>query len=419
MAATPPLGAMSAEVSALNDYAAVRYTNIAFLMLMVYDYAITVDTEVTRIWTLQWRLPKVLFFINRYVVPPMLIFDGIVPTLYNLPDSLYDPPSHSPIPALMHPIDSAAAHSLRGGHHATVEIILMLRVFAVDIARRSELSLLAYVPPALNQLDRWVVGEMIAWITVSLLIMRTTIGFPGGSIFPGCLFSSPKYFYAAWIPPVVFESTIILITLYYLSAYQWSKKVNITAGFNDLLPRPILLANLFIARFGRDFLGSLFIAPSSVIACVGAARMMMNIGETSAGEGGPHSTSFEDIEIIEFRHPYSIATQGDDDLLCFGLRVAREAYPATFYDHDGGFDACGSPLQNTDFIVALGPVHWSTVLSCIRPATVQGRTIQVSVQDLCPVCQGTYGIELSDGAMAALDSNYINDGVISVVWSFA
>jgi hypothetical protein len=41
--------------------------------------------------------------------------------------------------------------------------------------------------------------------------------------------------------------------------------------------------------------------------------MMMNIGETSAGEGGPHSTSFEDFEIIEFRHPYSIATQGDGD----------------------------------------------------------------------------------------------------------
>ncbi|KAF7372502.1 hypothetical protein MVEN_00112100 [Mycena venus] len=43
----------------------------------------------------------------------------------------------------------------------------------------------------------------------------------------------------------------------------------------------------------------------------------------------------------------------------------------------------------------------------------------VSVQDLCPGCQGANGIDLSEGAMAALDSNYINDGVISVVWSFA
>jgi hypothetical protein len=59
------------------------------------------------------------------------------------------------------------------------------------------------------------------------------------------------------------------------------------------------------------------------------------------------------------------------------------------------------------------------MLNCIRTATDQGRTIQVTVQDLCPGCQGANGIDLSEGAMAALDSNYINDGVISVVWSFA
>ncbi|KAF7345743.1 hypothetical protein MVEN_01594500 [Mycena venus] len=295
MAATSPLGAISAEVSALNDYAAVRYTNIAFLMLMVYDYAITLDTEVTRIWTLQWRLPKVLFLINRYVVPPMLIFDGIVPTLYNLPDSLCTfVAKWTTWPTII---------SL-----ATVEIILMLRVFAVCGHRQTIRTFLICL----------FTCDMIAWLTMSLLIMSKTIGSSGGSIFPGCLFSAPKYFYAAWIPPVVFESTIILITLYYLSAYQWSKKVNITLR---ILARDsmiyfffmfsVLLTNLFIARFGRDFLGSLFIAPSSVIACVGAARMMMNISETSPREVGPPSTYLEDE--IEFRDPDFTTTLGDGD----------------------------------------------------------------------------------------------------------
>ncbi|KAJ7208086.1 hypothetical protein B0H12DRAFT_432233 [Mycena haematopus] len=71
MSATSPLGAISAEVTALEDYAAVRYTNIAFLMFMVFDHVITFDTEVSRIWTLKWRLPKVLFLINRYVQPSL------------------------------------------------------------------------------------------------------------------------------------------------------------------------------------------------------------------------------------------------------------------------------------------------------------------------------------------------------------
>jgi len=51
--------------------------------------------------------------------------------------------------------------------------------------------------------------------------------------------------------------------------------------------------------------------------------------------------------------------------------------------------------------------------------TDQGNTIQVTVQDLCPGCQGEDGIDLTEGAIAALDSNYENDGVIAVNWSFA
>jgi hypothetical protein len=49
----------------------------------------------------------------------------------------------------------------------------------------------------------------------------------------------------------------------------------------------------------------------------------------------------------------------------------------------------------------------------------QGQSIQVIVEDLCPGCQGANGIDLSEGAIAALDLNYPNDGVISVVWCFA
>ncbi|KAF7343541.1 hypothetical protein MSAN_01974600 [Mycena sanguinolenta] len=50
-----------------------------------------------------------------------------------------------------------------------------------------------------------------------------------------------------------------------------------------------------------------------------------------------------------------------------------------------------------------------------------GTSIQVTVQDLCEGCaaRGANGLDLSQGAMAALDSNYVNDGVISVIWSFA
>ncbi|KAF8177317.1 hypothetical protein K438DRAFT_2022285 [Mycena galopus ATCC 62051] len=283
MAAISPLG-MAAEVTDLNDYAAVRYTNIAFVTFMVFDHAITFDTEVARIWTLQWRLPKVLFLINRYVVPPMLIFNGIVPTIYNLPDSLctFVDRQWTSWPNII---------SL-----GTVEIILMLRVFAICGHRKAIRTFLIGL----------FICVMIAWVTLSVVIMQVSTGSPGGFLFPGCLFSAPTYFFAAWIPAVVFESTIVLITLYYLSAYEWSTEINVTLRVlaRDsivyfLIIFSILVSNLFIARLGRGFLGSLLIAPSSVVACVGAARMMMNIRELD-GERGPRTTTLH-RNTMEFR----------------------------------------------------------------------------------------------------------------------
>ncbi|KAF8177305.1 hypothetical protein K438DRAFT_1978599 [Mycena galopus ATCC 62051] len=145
---------------------------------------------------------------------------------------------------------------------------------------------------------------VIAWVTLSVLIMQDSTGFPGSFLFPGCLFSSPTYFFAAWIPAVVFESTIILLTLYYLSAYEWSTQINSPssgAGLHSLLPNNFLDTSLqsILARFGRGFLGSLLIAPSSVVACVGAARMMMNIRELD-GDRTPRTTNLH-RNTMEFR----------------------------------------------------------------------------------------------------------------------
>ncbi|KAJ6484825.1 Non-catalytic module family EXPN protein [Mycena sanguinolenta] len=103
------------------------------------------------------------------------------------------------------------------------------------------------------------------------------------------------------------------------------------------------------------------------------------------------------------------------------LQARQEDGLATYYDPNGGTGACGNVLQNSDFIVALGEGNWDGGAHCGQTVNVQyqGNTVQVTVQDLCPGCQGANGIDLSEGAMAALDPNYKNDGVISVVWSFA
>jgi hypothetical protein len=64
----------SEVIAFLNNYAAARYTNVAFLTVLLYDHAITFYFEVAMIWTLPWGLPKIIFLTTRYVVPPMLLF---------------------------------------------------------------------------------------------------------------------------------------------------------------------------------------------------------------------------------------------------------------------------------------------------------------------------------------------------------
>ncbi|KAF7324428.1 hypothetical protein MVEN_02643400 [Mycena venus] len=82
--------------------------------------------------------------------------------------------------------------------------------------------------------------------------------------------------------------------------------------------------------------------------------------------------------------------------------------------------ACGSVLQDSDFIVALGTDHWDGGSHCGQTMTSNGASISVTVADLCPGCVGLHGansIDLSQGAMAALDSNFVNDGITTVQWT--
>ena len=55
------------------------------------------------------------------------------------------------------------------------------------------------------------------------------------------------------------------------------------------------------------------------------------------------------------------------------LRQARtllSRFLATFYDPDGGLGACGNPIQNSDFAVALTSPNYDNGAHCGQPITV-------------------------------------------------
>ncbi|KAI0769352.1 RlpA-like double-psi beta-barrel-protein domain-containing protein-containing protein [Trametes elegans] len=90
---------------------------------------------------------------------------------------------------------------------------------------------------------------------------------------------------------------------------------------------------------------------------------------------------------------------------------------ATYYYPNGGYGACGTQLQNTDYIVALNPVQYSSGANCGRRINVQyqGKSVQATVADLCPGC-GSGGVDLSPVAFEQLAP--LSAGRIQVTWDF-
>ncbi|KAF7358565.1 Riboflavin-aldehyde forming enzyme [Mycena sanguinolenta] len=100
--------------------------------------------------------------------------------------------------------------------------------------------------------------------------------------------------------------------------------------------------------------------------------------------------------------------------------TARTTYfsgDATFYYPDGNVGACGAPMQNSDFVVALSSAHYDGGAHCWQHLNVNynGNNIDVTIGDLCPGC-ATDQIDLSSGAFSALAP--LDVGVIPVVWNF-
>ncbi|KAK0430490.1 hypothetical protein EV421DRAFT_281735 [Armillaria borealis] len=56
-----------------HNIQATRYLTSAGLVVLLYDHLLTFSAEVELIWAAHWSVPKVLFLLLRYLVPPSVI----------------------------------------------------------------------------------------------------------------------------------------------------------------------------------------------------------------------------------------------------------------------------------------------------------------------------------------------------------
>ncbi|TRM56460.1 Non-catalytic module family EXPN protein [Schizophyllum amplum] len=109
----------------------------------------------------------------------------------------------------------------------------------------------------------------------------------------------------------------------------------------------------------------------------------------------------------------------------------------TYYTPNGGYGACGTIIQNTDFAIAmkqslfdsyntlhpgnpnLNPLCGTQVrITSLEDPNAQG--VVAYIRDSCPGCQGDYGIDATPALCTAVtgQADCLQKGTFSVKWKF-
>jgi len=269
------------------------YTAAAFSVLVVYDHLITLDNEVSMIWTLKWRLPKFLFLINRYIVPPLLLTSAIVEGVYPLLRPFCNFWVH------WQPWTSVIAIT-------TVELVLIVRVWALYARNKIVMGFLISL----------FACEMVVVLVNTSILVKNTASVLGYEFLPSCSTIAPSDTYSFWIPFATFEGIMMTLTLCKLVTHR--KDLNPTlwllardSSIYFIIMFASLLANVMMFRYDK-LLPDVAMVPSSAIACIAVSRMMMNI--RSLALCGPMDIDSIQLDTVEFQVS-PMFTGGEGDLV--------------------------------------------------------------------------------------------------------
>ncbi|KAH8828984.1 hypothetical protein DL96DRAFT_1814275 [Flagelloscypha sp. PMI_526] len=190
----PPIAA-DTLTKLVNSGMVLSMIQSSALTILVYDWLLTLEKEVTLVWSRKWSLGKALYFLTRY---PAIIDVLICLSRRWVPNK--DSATHCPIPFHL------GAWLVTIGMHVA-ELILVLRTWAICGCNKWILRGLLFFQTVIlvyNGVSLEIFVRSIVWLGPEL---------PGVK---GCLMiSAPgkRYFSIAYINIAVFEFCIFVITM--------------------------------------------------------------------------------------------------------------------------------------------------------------------------------------------------------------
>ncbi|KAJ7498524.1 hypothetical protein FB451DRAFT_1548376 [Mycena latifolia] len=272
--------------SEAEEYARItitqNYVLYATSALLVYELLTTFDVEVERVWSLKWRLPKLLFILNRYITRAFLILQFIAGGYPGTSESVCHIYGYwQVIPPRLAVIAAQA--------------IMVIRLWAIYNNSRPMLYLLVLL----------FITEVAAVVAcMSLGVLATQGTSQPSPLSCGLDPLTPllrQYASGTWIAPVCFEFVILIITLVKIFPplpTRLIKRASFLKGFGvatrernptlDMLARDSIIYFAFIFTFTLtnsiiyelDFAAyyrSILLGPTSAISCIAVSRMIINI----------------------------------------------------------------------------------------------------------------------------------------------
>jgi len=238
-----------------------NYLGVAFITLLLYDHAITLDKEVEWVWTLRWRLPKIVFFLNRYVICPLIL-------LYSIPYFIF-PASISfcnfydnylnYLPVLV---------------FCVVQLLLVTRVCSLYGNRKF----------LIWSLRALVAGAVVGGAVAEALYVRQWYAILYYKFLAGCWVTSTYLNHITewpiWAALLFVEGVLMLLTAYKLFSYR--NEMNQTVAI--LARDSIVYFMVIFACLIMEIVSTVDInftiqvmTPAQCIASIAVGRMMMNI----------------------------------------------------------------------------------------------------------------------------------------------
>jgi len=276
------------ELRAVSYLSATRYSSLAAVVILVYDYLLCLGDEIKHVWKGRWNRGKVIYILNRYV-----------PT-FNLLIQVHTYLNHSLSQSFCRNwffVDLA----LSWLGLCFVEYLLTLRTLAIYDKTPS-------------------VKLTIASLAVATMIAAAILaGFIGSSIqvvdtpsfikpwISGCLYSESTNFNligGVFICPLIFESAVCIVTLK-KALQHWRTS---TLLYNPLVKTlyydgflyffvifAIAITNLLVWYLVPAALGMLLIMVYRVSMCVMASRIILHIRKAGAELGAGQSLAFRSV----------------------------------------------------------------------------------------------------------------------------